>query len=85
MEKFETMKHYLRNKCIEIDEKTFEDVKDYVNYSMEKKNGYTYDLTDNGYLEYYIQEMVECALLDDRYEDLKDWAIILYELYRNEF
>ena len=84
MEKFEAMKHYLSNKGIEVDVETFEDVKDYVNYLMEK-NDCVRALTDNRYLEEYIKDMVECALLDDRYDDLKDWAYILYELYRNEF
>lgn len=81
MEKFETMKHYLRNKGIEIDEETIEDVKDYVNNNlMEKKNEYKKELTDTDYLVLYIQDMAYCALQDDRFDDMVEWSNRLNEV-----
>lgn len=83
MSKFEQMKHYLNNKGAKLDYETLEEIEDYVKSNISKEVYENY--TESNYIKEFLKDMVLCALNDDRLDDLKDYADVLYVVFRNEF
>lgn len=84
MEKFEKMLNYLDLVDVRSGVYNFDDVIEYVKYITDEEEVYkNYD--DNTYLKEFIKDLVICATRDERLDELKHYADILYLLYKDEF